>query len=151
MVRISLLMGAVILTVTAEGCTHCDTCDDFPLPNVGGMSTAPLAGSYSTTGMTAPTPEATPAPAATTPAPDTTVPPPTPAAPSTDPKAPAVDTPPAGMPAPTAPAPNAPILDPTPKPESAPPPPPSNKPGDVEATSLPVPTEPALIPGSGGH
>lgn len=35
MLRISLLLVAVALTVSA-GCTHCDTADDFPIPCVGG-------------------------------------------------------------------------------------------------------------------
>ena len=161
MVRISLLMGAVILAVTAQGCTHCDTCDDFPLPNVGGMTTAP-PGSYSTTGMTAPAPAAAPAvapesvPAATTeapaPAPDAvppapTVPPTTPAA-----VAPTPDTPPASMPAPATPAAGTPVPSaPAPTPATAPPPPPGDKPGDSQTFALPVPSEPAVIPGSGGN
>ena len=34
--RISLLLVAVALVAGAVGCAHCDTCDDFPTPCVGG-------------------------------------------------------------------------------------------------------------------
>jgi hypothetical protein len=32
MTRISLLLVAVALAAGTSGCTHCDTCDDFPTP-----------------------------------------------------------------------------------------------------------------------
>ena len=45
---VCLLLVAVALTAGAVGCTHCDTCDDFPTPCVGGncgySSSAPSMG-----------------------------------------------------------------------------------------------------------
>ena len=37
MMRHSLLLTAIALAIGSAGCTHCDTCDDFPIPNVGGV------------------------------------------------------------------------------------------------------------------
>jgi hypothetical protein len=71
MLRFGLVLMAVALTAGALGCTHCDTCDDFPTPCVGfncgypghpapsGTYTAPSMG---VVGPPAPA-EAAPAPA----------------------------------------------------------------------------------------
>jgi hypothetical protein len=56
MLRLSFLLSAVALFVGSAGCTHCDTCDDFPIPCVGGncgsagMAMAPMTGAYTGAG-----------------------------------------------------------------------------------------------------
>ena len=48
MLRISLAAAVAILAAGFTGCTHCDTCDDFPVPCVGHNTGVPFApaGSY---------------------------------------------------------------------------------------------------------
>lgn len=36
MLRFSLALTTVAIVIGSSGCTHCDTCDDFPLPCIGG-------------------------------------------------------------------------------------------------------------------
>ena len=48
MLRHSLLLVAGTLAVASAGCTHCDTCDDFPIPCVG-PNCGPLSGQGSYT------------------------------------------------------------------------------------------------------
>jgi hypothetical protein len=46
MLRFSLLLAVTLLAAGSTGCTHCDTCDDFPVPCVGhntGVAFAPGA------------------------------------------------------------------------------------------------------------
>ena len=54
MLRLSLLLVAVALAAGSVGCTHCDTCDDFPIPcvgsNCGPISGQPI-GSYTPAGV----------------------------------------------------------------------------------------------------
>jgi hypothetical protein len=42
MVRFSLPLVAVALAVSVVGCSHCDTCDKFPVPCVGHNTGAPV-------------------------------------------------------------------------------------------------------------
>jgi len=51
MLRFSLLAAVALLAAGFTGCTHCDTCDDFPVPCVGHNTAVPMApgGSYSVT------------------------------------------------------------------------------------------------------
>ena len=49
MVRISLLAAVAMLAAGVTGCTHCDTCDDFPVPCVGHNTGVPMAPSDSYT------------------------------------------------------------------------------------------------------
>ena len=179
MLRHSLPLVAVALAIGASGCTHCDTCDDFPIPCVG-SNCGPLGvnqGSYTPVGtvpaptsapaasaeesahdvapapMISPSQEPSPAPASETPA--------APAA--TDPKAPAVE--PVPPPAPTPPLPRKsprhlrrPLKPPRPR-RRAPAPAPAvevpaakpAKPGDDEEASATPPIAPApeTAPGSG--
>ena len=47
MSRTSLLLAAFSLAVGMTGCTHCDTCDDFPTPCTGpncGFRGGPVGG-----------------------------------------------------------------------------------------------------------
>ena len=51
MSRTSLLLAAFSLAVGMTGCTHCDTCDDFPTPCTGpncGFRGGPVGGAVST-------------------------------------------------------------------------------------------------------
>ena len=43
MVRFSLLAAVVLMAAGVTGCTHCDTCDDFPVPCVGHNTGVPFA------------------------------------------------------------------------------------------------------------
>ncbi len=53
MMRHSPLLTAVALAIGSAGCTHCDTCDDFPIPCVGGNCGGVMASPAPTGGYTA--------------------------------------------------------------------------------------------------
>lgn len=42
MLRISLAAAVTVLAAGFTGCTHCDTCDDFPVPCVGHNTGVPV-------------------------------------------------------------------------------------------------------------
>lgn len=152
MLRLSLLLAAVACTIGTAGCTHCDTCDDFPIPCVGGNCgalTAPGTGTFtgygqvesSTSTMVPPSPPSSPAsPFAPTTAPSETATELVPAAPA----APAADKPATPAPAPDKPA----TSD---KPATTVPAlaPPVAPPGDAAASTPPLPLGPEGAPGSG--
>lgn|GEM_PF-1759496 len=158
MLRFSLLLTAVALAIGSTGCTHCDTCDDFPIPCVGGncgpavggpgpafgtFAGAPApAAPYAST--VAPLPPATPSPFATSAPMDGAALSPI----TSDPTPP---TTPAPAPAPASAKPS--ILDlPRSKPAApaggnAPDSIPAPKPGDGAAAIPPVPLGPEGSPG----
>lgn len=47
MLRFSLLAAGALLAAGVTGCTHCDTCDDFPVPCVGHNTGVPMASAES--------------------------------------------------------------------------------------------------------
>ncbi|MDR3632598.1 MAG: hypothetical protein P4L84_02110 [Isosphaeraceae bacterium] len=49
MLRFSLLVAVTLLAAGVTGCTHCDTCDDFPVPCVGHNTGVPVASAESYT------------------------------------------------------------------------------------------------------
>ncbi len=124
MSRTSLLLAAFTLTAGMTGCTHCDTCDDFPAPCTGpncGFRGGPIGGAVVHTGPPVVVGPSTPAEVA-------------PGSPSSTPSssAPAL----APVPAP----------DPTPAPESAPTAVPDPLP--AEGASPPAPMAPGDAAGS---
>ena len=163
MLRQVLALGAAVLTSFAAGCSQCDTCDDFPIPLIGGrvagpMMAAPMMGSYTGYGQVAspyegamPAETAQPAPEGTG-VPATAIPEQVPAetsAPLTSPTSAEPVTPPPPPdntpPAPSAPtAESAPAPAPTTEPAPLPVPAPANE-GPAPVGSAP-PSNPAGAP-----
>jgi hypothetical protein len=160
MLRHSLALAAVVSALCAAGCTHCDTCDEFPVPCTGAQydgvgPVSPVPGGYTIQGpVTGPAPTTAPAApygttspfAPSTPpsaAPDSSTTPSQPtAAPGavTPPAVPAPETakPVEVPPAPTPPAEQPKAQDTNPKPKA----------DDATALSPPLPFAPERGPGS---
>lgn len=49
MLRFNLLAAVALLAAGVTGCTHCDTCDDFPVPCVGHNTGVPVGSAPSYT------------------------------------------------------------------------------------------------------